>query len=378
MTTGYLRLLPERETLRGQVACHWWPSVLTVKEKSEWVRQLRFPVTYPRIYLELARERGLEPDAVLREAGMDAAVFADPSGRITPQEYMGLILTVMRLTGDHGLGLEIGLRLPMTAHGSLGYALMCCGTAAEAAEVLQRFWHLRGRGIRFYFSVQEEWLVFDFRTELDVPDALRRVLFDAMLTSFYRGLQFLLGETGELGELWFDYPEPEYFAQFRERLPVVRYGMAATQIRVRDTSLLQRKLPMSNPEALSLAIAQCEREYALLGEGQDDTLAATRTLLRLSVEGYPTPEQIADKLHMSPRTFRRRLQAQDSNYKLLLEDARRRDALVLLENPGLEIQKVAELLGYTTPANFTRAFRQWTGKAPSAYRALHQSLHERL
>lgn len=352
-------------------------AVLTVKEKSEWVRQLRFPVTYPRIYLELARERGLNPADVLREAGMDAAVFADPAGRITPQEYMVLILTVMRLTGDDGLGLEIGLRLPMTAHGSLGYALMCCGTAGEAAEVLQRFWHLRGRGIRFFFAEQGDWLVFDFRTELDVPDALRRILFDAMLTSFYRGLQFLLGDAGDLGELWFDYAEPDYFPQFRERLPTVRYGMPATQIRLRDRSLLLRKLPMSNPEALSLALAQCEREYALLGEGQDDTLAAARTLLMLSVEGYPSPEEIAEKLHMSPRTFRRKLQLQDSNYKLLLEDARRRDALVLLENPELEIQKVAELLGYTTPANFTRAFRQWTGKTPSAYRALHQSLHQK-
>lgn len=350
--------------------------VLTVKEKSEWVHQLRFPVTYPRIYLDLARERGLDPEVVLREAGMDMSVFADPAGRITPQEYMALILAVMRLTGDESLGLEIGLRLPMTAHGSLGYALMCCGTAGEAAAILQRFWHLRGRGIRFFLAEQGDWLVFDFRTELEVPEMLRRVLFDAMLASFYRGLQFLLGDTGDLGELWFDYEEPAYYAQFKERLPVVRYGMPAAQIRIRDKSLLQRKLPMSNPEALSLALAQCEREYALLGEGEDDTLAAARALLVLSVQGYPSPEEIADRLHMSPRTFRRKLQLQDSNYKLLLEDARRRDALVLLENPDLEIQKVAELLGYTSPANFTRAFRQWTGKAPSAYRALHRSLHE--
>ena len=97
-------------------------------------------MTYPRIYLELARERGLDPEDVLGEAGMDAAVFADPAGRITPQEYMVLILilililTVVRLTGDDGLGLEIGLCLPLTAHGSLGYALMCCGTAGEAVK----------------------------------------------------------------------------------------------------------------------------------------------------------------------------------------------------------------------------------------------------
>ena len=34
----------------------------------------------------------------------------------------------------------------------------------------------------------------------------------------------------------------------------------------------------------------------------------------------------------------------------------------------LEVQRVAGLLGYQDPANFTRAFRQWTGQTPSQYR----------
>jgi AraC-like DNA-binding protein len=34
---------------------------------------------------------------------------------------------------------------------------------------------------------------------------------------------------------------------------------------------------------------------------------------------------------------------------------------------------VAELLGYQDPANFTRAFRQWTGQTPSQYRNTRRS-----
>ncbi|MCA9578725.1 MAG: helix-turn-helix transcriptional regulator, partial [Myxococcales bacterium] len=30
---------------------------------------------------------------------------------------------------------------------------------------------------------------------------------------------------------------------------------------------------------------------------------------------------------------------------------------------------VAELLGYENPANFTRAFKRWTGRTPTAHRA---------
>ena len=77
----------------------------------------------------------------------------------------------------------------------------------------------------------------------------------------------------------------------------------------------------------------------------------------LTEQGYPHPEALAERLHISARTFRRRLQMQGVSYQGLLEEARRRDALVLLEKPNIEIQKIAELLGYNNPANFTRALK---------------------
>ena len=68
--------------------------------------------------------------------------------------------------------------------------------------------------------------------------------------------------------------------------------------------------------------------------------------------------------------MRRKLQSQGSNYKKLLEDARRRDAITLIDSHDIEIAKVALMLGYTNPANFSRAFKQWTGSTPSQYRTL--------
>ena len=56
-------------------------------------------------------------------------------------------------------------------------------------------------------------------------------------------------------------------------------------------------------------------------------------------------------------------------YKTMVEETKRRDAVRLLDDQVMEIQQVATLLGYQDPANFTRAFRQWTGQTPSQYRA---------
>ena len=52
----------------------------------------------------------------------------------------------------------------------------------------------------------------------------------------------------------------------------------------------------------------------------------------------------------------------------MLDEARKRDAMRLLENSALSVEQVALRLGYSDPANFTRAFRKWSGFTPRQYR----------
>lgn len=335
-----------------------------------WFDQPNTPVTYPLQYIELARERGLDVAPLLAAAGLQPEQLAEPSRRISPRAFMALLAALLQTGGDTGIGFETGLRLPLTAHGNLGYALLCAETPLAAVAILQRFWHLRGRGLRFEFRETPDAYVFEFHGELPTPGAVGRTLIEGILISFCMGVQFLLGEPGFPGEICFDFAEPAHYARFRERFPQVRYGQPATQLRLPDKMRFQRRLPTGNPEALSQAIALCEHEYALSGEdGTDQALIEqARSELRLRPGGYPTPAALAGRLNLSLRTLRRKLQQHGSGYKTLLEEARQRDALELLANPALEIQEIAGLLGYGIPANFTRAFRQWTGTTPSRHR----------
>lgn len=58
------------------------------------------------------------------------------------------------------------------------------------------------------------------------------------------------------------------------------------------------------------------------------------------------------------------------NGKQVLEEARRRDALRLIEHSGLMLEEIAVRLGQLSPANFTRAIRGPTGEAPSLHREM--------
>lgn len=334
-----------------------------------WVRQHNQPVTYPRLFVEVARERGIPPETVLQRAGLPAMLLDDPAGRVSPLEAWSLFAAVQALTGDPLLGFETGYRLPLTAHGSMGFALMCAPSAREGLSILQKYWHLRGRGLALNVQETENTLFLEVTPELPMAPELRDFLLPSVLTSVWHGICFVVPEARATSEIWLQGVEPEGFDTWKERLPTIRFGMPTSGVRITgEKSRLDTPLPTANPEGLANALAQCERESLLMGGGADPVLQRTRIALQASTHGYPEPEEIARTLHMTPRTFRRRLQEQGSNYRQLLEEARKRDACRLLEKPELEIRQISQMLGYAEPANFTRAFRSWTGKTPSDWR----------
>lgn len=79
---------------------------------------------------------------------------------------------------------------------------------------------------------------------------------------------------------------------------------------------------------------------------------------------------VAQSLHMSDRTLRRRLAAQGMSYQDILNELRYERARFFLLQTQLSIHEVADRLGYSDASNFGHAFRQWSGMSPRQFRRL--------
>ncbi len=333
-----------------------------------WAYQDTQPVTYSRALAAMAQDLGVPLTQLLDHAGLSRQILDDPAGRLCLVDGLRIIGSALALTGDHLLGFKTGLQMPVTAHGSLGYALMCAPTARTAIGLLSEYWQLRGRGILLNIVGPDQRLLFELIPELPLPEGIRDIMVSSMLASVYHSIQFILPVHEFSLEIWLQSQEPPRFETVASALPEVKFSMPCAGILLAgDPCWLDRALPTSNPEAYAHASAQCEREGALVAAG-DDVLRQMRAALVLGIEGYPTPEILATELHMTPRTLRRRLAEHGYNYKQLLEESRCRDSCQLLLNSTLDIAQIGERLGYTDPANFTRAFKRWTGVTPSQWR----------
>ena len=79
-------------------------------------------------------------------------------------------------------------------------------------------------------------------------------------------------------------------------------------------------------------------------------------------------EQVAERLYVSERTLRRRLEAESTSFRAVFDEIRDLLAREYLAKTELTIADIAHLLDYAETVSFRRAFVRWNGITPSGYR----------
>ncbi|ROH89660.1 AraC family transcriptional regulator [Stagnimonas aquatica] len=324
------------------------------------------PISYVLLMLDIAADLGIERERLLSGIAIPPELLLRPDGRISLlQEYATLCQRALDLTGEPGLAYEFGLRATLTTHGILGYGLMSQPSLRQVFDFAQRYasiLRMPAWDMRFY--TEGPYAVMEGHESIS-HGHLRRFSCEQLLVSVSSIARQLLPADAPL-ELWFDHPEPDYHPRFRHRLPQARFSTGLTQVRI-PSQYLDIPLKMADSVSAQLAERECERELTLLGHNRD-LVNQVRALLVNQPDGYPSLDAVADSLHTTSRTLTRQLDKRGSGFRLLLEEARKRDSLNLLKDPRLTLTDIAHRLGYSTMANFARAFRCWHGDSPGGWR----------
>jgi len=77
---------------------------------------------------------------------------------------------------------------------------------------------------------------------------------------------------------------------------------------------------------------------------------------------------VAESLHMTPRNMHRKLQKEDSSFKILLTEIRRELAQQYIQDRSKTLTEISFLLGFSEVSSFSRAYKGWTGQPPSEAR----------
>jgi len=314
--------------------------------------------------VELVSRWNVAPEELFFGLGLREESLVDGQARVPFASYLAVLERARELTGEPGLGFLLGLHMRVSAYGHLGFAAMSASTVREAIDLVIHFAPMVSGAIGLRLRVEGGIASLIIEEHADFG-SVRDVVVIARLAGLWSMALALTGQdlngTAEMA-----IPEPPYHSRFAHLVPPARYEQPTTRIVMRAQAL-DVPLIMADPAALRLAREQCEQALEVLSSG-GRLVRTVRRLLWKPDRGFHSLAEVAEAVHMSPRTLKRKLALQGSSLSALLQEERRDRALLLLRSSELSIDDVADRLGYWSVQNFTRAFQHWTGKTPAAYR----------
>jgi AraC-like DNA-binding protein len=342
------------------------PNVLTSLDTA-------LPMNYPGFVFRALRDEEISAAALLEGTGLTEALLVDPYHRGNFGQLRRFYLNVIAASGDPHIGVRLALRFRPSQVGLPFHAAMHAATLGDAIRTLGRFLHLTFPAFGFEGPVS---LSLGSEREcavtLDPTWPLGEIAYFGTSSALivYDGmLRALLQETQVTARAELVVAQPEGWDRVARELAFpVRFGAKHNAL-VFEASLLEAPLATHDPLILQQMLGVCDR---LAEQAQGDNGPAGQVLRHLEHSGTfaATVGEVAAALGFSERGLRRQLARSGTSFRGLVQQARFAKAQALLADPAIPIKTVAFALGFDTPSNFARSFKEWSGAAPSEYRAM--------
>ena len=322
------------------------------------------PLIFP-LFREVAKRRVSVAELCTR-VRIDPAVLTDRDARMPYDVWIEIWRLAAEVTGDPALGIHAVEDLEPGVFGVIDYVSRCSSTLGEGIERSCRYYPLIHDVARPSLEPHGDRCIWAYNLlggQL-YPRVLAEYALSCWLVTCRQGLENKFNPL----EVHFVHNQTVNLAEYERffRAPV-RLGRERDAMII-ATADLDRTLTGAK-EGLCEILDQHAQQ--LLQKLPDNKRFSDRVREIIASElagGNPKADYIAQKLHMSPRTLRRRLNEEGLNHRVLLERMRKELATLYLNEKGLAVSEAAFLLGFADASAFHKAFKRWTRRTPVEYR----------
>jgi AraC-like DNA-binding protein len=311
---------------------------------------------------ELLIDFGADADAVALHACLPARVFEDPELYVPAGSIVDYLELAAVASHREDFGLLHACRLPLAV---LGPGWMVMRAAETVGEALLDFVRLYGvytdaGSLRAERNGDALWLESSFLPVGRFGSTQTVNLTLGTLCQFVRS---------NLKRRWMPHrvelrQTPTDHRKFIEFFgPGVKFGCDRDAILVDHQTLSSRMGEGPDRQVVHHALLLQTAGHGVAIVAQVKALLSA--LLRSNTGAIDT---VCEALVITPRTLQRRLAAAGTSYRALVDEVRADLAERNVKRSSLSLQRIADLLGYSNQAAFSRAYRRWHGTNPRSER----------
>ncbi len=324
------------------------------------------------VFIRLARQYDIPMEEIFRGAGLDPYKVAQPDSYITQEDVIALFGSMHRLSGDPVFGLHVGEHLSYEELDIVGSLI---ATSQTGRDAIARFNEYKNLWLPFIdiTIVEEAHDVARILFETEEIDTRRHVYFaEGMFAGVLTLAEWLMGRPLTVIEVRFRHAQPEYVEEYARVFDApILFNQERDEIVVESDLLdvpLAGHFPVFHDNLIEMAnskLRQMPHHNVLVNKVEkflDDNLGNAPASM----------EDAASKFNMSSRTLQRKLKKQDTSFAVLRDKVRQRKAIRYIQEGELEMDQIADKLGFAETSSFYHAFKRWLGCSPGEYR---KSIH---
>src|ERR1700731_552266 len=328
-----------------------------------------YPVVKIAMLVDALKDEGVAPKDALAGIRVSETQLGSPAVRVSANELIQSYCNAIRLSRNPHFAYQTGLRFHVSTYGMYGFAILSSTDFRRTMAFAVEYHQLAAPLVDVQFSEQDKvavWTMSPFPfPQVDAP--LYKFIVELQAGVHVSLHRDVMGQSFGVSELQFTFGRPRA-AKNDVRIfgcPVL-YGQPENKI-LFDRNWLGRTPNFGNEVTYSEVLQLCDK---LLTELELNTgMAGKVRKIFLACLGQPTSfDLIAERLGMSSRTLRRKLEQEGTSFRELIDELRAQGAIKYVRDTDLTVEDIAFALGFSDAAAFRHAFRRGPKRAPHEYR----------
>ncbi len=304
------------------------------------------------------------PDCIDR-AGIAQQLLKLDGARITMEKFSELYRLVAVDLDDE----TPGLFSRPSRNGTLKFLCLSMMDAPSLQVALHRFrnfFRLINDDVYFHISQDNDLVCIALYEQVELGQA--RILASELLLMLVQGVSsWMIGRKIPFQRIDFAFSRPAHASEYEQLYPGPTYFDQPCTALYMDPMYMDQPI-RRDKTALRAFLHNSPMDWFYISDSDRPYTHHLREYLKGSLDQGLTVADAAQALHISPRTLARRLVTEGSSFQHIKDTLRRDVAIEQLNKTTTSVAAIGTSLGFEDPATFSRAFRQWTGSAPGAYR----------
>ncbi|KJZ10790.1 hypothetical protein TW85_18840 [Marinomonas sp. S3726] len=296
--------------------------------------------------------------------------FVNTEGRSNEQILIDLWQYLDRSAQTKGYGLLLGAYINPAFKGLLASLVSQCETIREALE--NYIQHLDWVSSSEHWEMKTQADLIELHFTVDESKGYPNALIEKNLSSLVHWARKLSRQDVQLVTAEFTFAEPDYVDMYPATFGDSIHFSASSNMICFDKSILERKVVSFNPylkELLESRIVNAKTSYK---EESNLKVINKETVEGLILDLLPIKkaniDEVCHQLFVSRQTLYRHLQKENTSFKEILNQVRKRQSAKLLANSEISILEISDILGYTEVSSFYTAFNKWYDLSVSQFR----------